>query len=315
MVNVKVDYTTDLGHNGKGLQELTSEFLKDGLSKEDAEYYAKMDILFAQIKRHNIDLDLDNVQALDNEYVRANRTLVRQKALNLDKAALKSLLNQSATTIDKKTEQEALKQLKDGVNEVTITYEDGSTRTIKTTKQDITITSVPISNTSMPKLMGGVSDIPGPWGNSYSFLSQDPYITTSGRKSLQTEVTFKSGTYFGKVNDTYFFTVYNHGYTDTSKWTAEYYADQGSVSGGGSVVPTDEVDSNHTYETCDANTAMNGFTDGIFTLQASTSTTINLQFLDFTFSVSGGAKWHEYAIDQVALVIVPEHFFGWTDPD
>lgn len=128
---LSINYATMVGHEGRSYDALIQELLNDGLSQSDAEYYAKLDIFAYQTELQNIDVNsgLKDVQPLSDQFARINPDEVRERALNLDPSALKTILNQNeAMVLGHDDANDIIKTISETSNGycVTIEYPDGS---------------------------------------------------------------------------------------------------------------------------------------------------------------------------------------------
>lgn len=298
--NFHVDYAKDQGHKNRTHDQIKSDLENEGASPADANFYAKMDILTNQLESKHITLNFDNVEAVDQNYAALHIDEVRERALNLDLPALKRILSSNEALFFGREDVEksmdlAKSMVVDGQKvgkKITINYPDGSsvTATVKTQKRN--------ENSGLVKTN---TLLAGPW-NYNSFIFGE-YNLSSGWWSSTTEWQFSSGSGYAKVKD-----LLNwHSDFNGATGTTYYDSDSGAVSCDGAICTVaSEVDSNnvnssawdndvHTY-----GTAIQGYTDGRFTISTSYSGTFNAQFASLSITATTNTYWHEYAITEVA---------------
>ncbi|WP_127589256.1 hypothetical protein [Paenibacillus koleovorans] len=148
------------------------EIKKDGLSDIDAEHFADLELSIQKWKRENKVFDLDNVEPLSDEFVRANPDLFRKKVVDGDPAAIKKLLLTKANLYGVKDVQEYIE--KNGPSKVIkIEYPDGSsvTASMDTYQQENTSNLDLTTNTY----------VGGPWNKDYRYGSNyDPLFSPGG---------------------------------------------------------------------------------------------------------------------------------------
>ena len=290
--DLEVNYESMSGHEGRTHDQLVKELLNDGLSQEDAEYYADVDILTNQIELQNINIedDLKDVQKLSDQYARTNPDELRQKALNKDPSALKTLLSQNEAIFSgskdtqQVVEQAVKKEKKDNKGyKVTVEYPDGS-------KYILLANTVKIEESSSVKPNTFVS---GPW-NSSDWFDYDA-IWTPGSYTTTTTWQYQSGTSIAKVSDQFKWT-----YATSPSQKTTYVSDTGSSSYAGTVTIGTEYLSNHANTTATSQSQfIQGYTDVRF--QVSQSFSANFQGI-ISISTSSGSGWHEYAVSEVSGV-------------
>ncbi|WP_195575353.1 hypothetical protein [Paenibacillus sp. 1001270B_150601_E10] len=288
--DLKINYDLDLGHHGKTKSELISQFLNDGLTEKEAEYYAKLDILANQLTLKGKKIDISKGE-LTKEYIVTHQDELRERALNLDEDAIVSLFHTNlALTTSKDEISRELKKMDGTSGVVTFKYPDGSSSRVETS-------TIKVDDRLDYETNGTI--ISGPWGDNIDLVNQEAGVSSSGTYVAKTDLSFKGSTHYGKINDTYTFQILNNGSTDMSKWTGKYISDTGASSGGGFVLIDTEYLSNHQRETATASTYMQGYTDVLYRMESSVSGSITLYYASLSFSVTGGSYWHEYAIYEV----------------
>ncbi|WP_315794313.1 hypothetical protein [Paenibacillus sp. BIC5C1] len=292
----QINYDVEKGHNNKSKSQLMDEMIANGLTIEEANYYSDFDILIASMERRGEKIDLNEISSYPSDYVALNELDVKEKALNNDKRAIKSLLERSSSLVRGSGDMEELNR-RDSINKgdkITIKYPDGSS----VTKEAKTILESSDDEYTLDTAIGG------PWNSSRGEddMFKQENLSSSGTYSSYTDVTFKSATHYAAVNDTFRFKILNNGTTDKSKWSVEYISDQGS-SGGSGIVTAEESPSNHNGEKATgSNGFIQGFTDVKFTLSSTVTGSISFfhDIAGISFSVTAGTWWHEYAITEVS---------------
>ena len=291
--DLEVNYKTMLGHKDRTHDQLVQELLNDGLTQEDAEYYADIDILANQIELQNINIedDLKGVQKLSDQYVRTNPDELRQNALKKDPSALKTILSQNEAIISgpndsRQAVAQAVKTEKkdDKGYKVTVQYPDGSkyilsSNTVKTEDESSSVTP----NTF----------VVGPW-NSSDWFNYDAKWT-AGSYSTTTEWQYQSGTSIAKVKDLFSWT-----YTTSPSEKTTYVNDTGASSYAGVVSIDLEYLSNHTNTTA---TGQSQYIQGYTDVRFKVSQNFSASFQGYiTISCDSGSGWHEYAVTEVSGV-------------
>lgn len=292
--NLKVDYTSMLGHEGRGYEELVSELINDGLTQDDADYYAKMDILVNQIELHNIDVEscLKDEKKLPDDYIRLNPDDVRSRALNLEPSALKTVLSQNdALDEGKKVAQNAMNAMEQESNQcfdITVDFGDGSkiiatSDTVKDKAEDTEL----VTNTDD-------THVKGPWNSSH-FYDYDLTYKTNGNYTTKSSWKYISGNSIAKVEDVY---KWSYKVAKDGKKSATYISDSGASSYAGVVTVDSENISNHQNKLADEDGEyIQGYTDVVFSVSGSFAGTFEGVL---SISVNAGAGWHEYCITEVA---------------
>jgi hypothetical protein len=97
----------------------------EGLSKDDAEYYADVDDKVLELENKGIKYDLKNVTAIAKEQIAADPAGFKRRVLELDPSAIKAGLS---SPIFSEGSEDVTKLMKDNPyqNEYTVQYPDGS---------------------------------------------------------------------------------------------------------------------------------------------------------------------------------------------
>lgn len=286
--SIDVNYDTALGHGDRTKDEIFEELRSNSLSEEDAEFYAKLDILVAELERKGIEVEPPNdISEYSDEYYKANKKEIRENALKLDRKALKTLFAKNKAIGDgekdiKKTLRVLKNKLKPGKEfKFTVEYPDGSSATYSgiTTKV----------SEDTPEVSTNTTHLGGPWNREGdSFYSENR--ETFGTFTTKTDWSFKSGVGFAKVGDTL-----KWGITKGSK-SLTYYSDTGASSYSGVVLVDKEYLSNKdTGYTDGGDYVLQGYTDVVFKVSASFSASK----WGLGISVSAGGAWHQYCITEV----------------
>lgn len=287
---IRMDYNTMLGHEGRSYETLVKGMLDDGLTQEEADYYAKMDILVNQIELANINGDdiLKDVQVYTDDYARINPDVVKNNALNLEPRALKTVLSQNkAVLLGNNDAQETIKALEGNEYTISVRYSDGSKAMFNSsTVKDETESSNLKTNTN----------VVGPWNSSYMF-DYDLTAKTYNTNYVSTSTwSFTSGGSYTKVSDVYRWTMGPDSHMGTDYSTVYYRDDTGATSYAGVCSIDTEYLSNHINESASYNGYIVGYTDARFTVSGSFTSTFG------TLSITGnaGMGWHQYCITEVA---------------
>jgi hypothetical protein len=292
-----IDYSKAKGHKGKSKNQLVTELENEGLSKKDADYYAKLDILIAELERQDIHIDLmdESINKLSNDYVRTNPDEYRKKILSLDKSALKTAFANNegwvkgAEDLEKafknKEYQEILENGKPIGKLVTVKYPDGSTvtgsLTVKEANKDEKIVepNTYVSNTK--------------WDESKLFSSASH--TGEGQWTATTTWQYTSGSNYAKVRDIFTYNRNKHNSSSPDFWTISYVADDGTAASAGVALAESEIPSNHKNTSADRYSYLQGYTDVKFKVTGSFSAS----FSGLGISVTNGATWHQFAVTEV----------------
>ena len=283
--DLSINYTTMLGHEGRSYDELVQELLNNGLSQRDADYYAKADILANQIEQQdiNVDADLKNTQMLSDQYSRLNPDELRDRALNLDPSALKTVLSQNdALKFGNADTQDTLKALDNNNYSVTVEYPDGSKF---------------IASSALCKEESGDNElktntvVPGPWNDEIAYESYWGACTYTGNWSHNSYWTYSTGVNWARVGD-----LYGWYYNDPGKYIS-YNSDTGASAYAGVVTISSESLSNHQNEySATWGLFLQGYTDVNFHV----SSTFKASFLDLGIDLGGGMGWHGYCVHEVS---------------
>lgn len=277
-----MNYEIMLGSENRTFKEIYDELLEFGYNKKDAEYYAKMDILFNQLKLNEINIvkALDQVVATNGS---SDNQGVRKKALELDLAALKNIIS-SNEAIEKgyqdiaKVKDENL--IKSGEFKYTLNYADGSafSYSSSTSLED---ESELVANDS--------TKIVGTWDKvekvAVDILGADGDYVTSSSISINTG----AGTV--TVKDIYRWTL------DYAPINSKVYyrSDDGSSTAGGYLTRQYVDASNHVNTSATDSYAIQGFTRGGYESQL--PVTFNFEGGSFTLSVNQSLNF--YCITEV----------------
>ncbi|KGR83518.1 hypothetical protein CD30_19410 [Ureibacillus massiliensis 4400831 = CIP 108448 = CCUG 49529] len=288
--SLKVNYEKDLGHEGRTKDEIINELLNDGLSYEDAEYYAKMDILVHQIEEQNIDISINESDKLSNAYIKSNGKNLRNQALNLDKRAFVAMVEQNDAFLKghkdvqkvKKFNEEHSISLNSPVQVIEINYPDGSKVVMEGSTVEEQVTDKVETQTWLT----------GPWtaetrinDGSDGFNDDD-----GGTYTTRTTWRFVAGSY-ASVQD-----VLRWKFGGKSDLTIDYISDEGSASYAG-VVTIRNIDKEN-YKTgysSEREHILQGYTDAEFAVSGAFSATFGVLSVD----VEAGAGWSQFAISEI----------------
>jgi hypothetical protein len=252
----EINYSADKGHNGKSYKQLVSDLENEGFSTKDADYYAKVDVLIADLERQGIKINLNEVsiKTYTNDEVKANPDEFRQKVLSLDKAALKTALSNHIEGLangpkdlekafNSNEFQDALENGKPIGKKVTIKNPDGSTFTGSLiVKEDNKNVKTVEPNTYVQN---------GLWNQSQGFTN----YSTPGEGNWQAVNNWTYSGSLGTVNtrDILYYSFSKHGNpTQSQFWTTSYNSDDGVASSTGSVNIDLLLPHNHKGESADS---------------------------------------------------------------
>jgi hypothetical protein len=296
--SLEINYDLDTGHNNRSKKEILDDLVNQGVNYEDAEYYAKLDILASKLEQEGIKINFDEIESYPAEYSAYNMFEIRKKALELDKKAIKSLFEHSSVMengnkdLKSLVKSQSLDVLKssDALGKTTVKYPDGSSITMNAESVLIKADDSYTTDTNWP----------GPW--SGPFGDADMYkqgeVTSSGNWYNTNDVQFTSPSYWARVNNTYTYQIKNNGSTDRNKWSVHYIESTGASSGSGFITVNTES-YQHQGESAVGNDYIQGYTDARFTVSTSVGGSISFAGVALNFSVTGGDFWHQYAINEV----------------
>ncbi|MFD1607503.1 hypothetical protein [Oceanobacillus luteolus] len=201
---VQINYETQLGHENRTKEDIVEELVKNGLSIEEAEYYAKIDILTNQLEKNDITVDFSDVEDYSNAYVKANHEELANEALdNLDKKALKAILSKNESL---NAGIDDLQQVQEFINQqnkreqntnanhiIKLKYDDGSELIFEgsTTKDN------EISDSVIPQ-----TELSGPWSRSVNFGNTiNDRDDNGGSYTSRATWRYKSGSSYASVSD------------------------------------------------------------------------------------------------------------------
>lgn len=292
---LKVNYESGLGHTGKTKDEMIGQFVKEGMSYDDAEYYAKLDILVATLENQGIKVNFDGIEDYSDEYVKANKKELRKKALdNLDKKALKAIISRNDAT---KRGNDDIQNIINFKRKIKVNQQDTFDQTIEVKYPDGS-SVVFSSNTYGENEYEEVKPqtyLSGPWGSNEAYIDTNWIDDIDGGNFVSTtDWRFYSSGHYARVNDTS-----RWSYSGKSDLTLSWLSNEGSSSSAGIVLVDREYLSNKKsgYESSGAH-VLQGYTDIIFKTTGSFSAT----YLGLGLTVNGGATWHQYAITEIVRV-------------
>lgn len=266
-----------------GDKAVIEKLLSDGLSQNDAEYYAALDKFVKELESKGQVIDFANAKDLDDQWVRANPVEFRNMILKGDKATIKkAVLNQAYKygERDIKALQDADKKSGKTRNKYTVKYPDGSS---------ISLLGITVKQENDNKKVSTNTNIAGPWDES-TFINET-YPNGAGTWVSTTEWRYTSGVNYSKVKD-----VLTWGYAgDGGDYHAWYISDTGASASYGVVSVASETLSNHTGTDSRNFSGFNGYTDVRFQVSGSFSASYN----GLGISVSAGGTWHQYAVAEV----------------
>ncbi|KEO81683.1 hypothetical protein [Tumebacillus flagellatus] len=291
--------TTAHATEGTKGSEIVNDLLQDGLSLDDAKYYAELDGLVKQLSNDNKVVSFNGVEEVSDDYARTHPQEMRKRVLKLDPAALKkaaksnvNLMEHGQTDIQKQIESDRKKNSIKQSYEVK--YPDGSKVTMKFGTEKAVDSSTDKVETN--------THVIGPW-NSSSFMFMDPGVTASGNYNTWCEWSFSSGVNYSKLKD-----ILNWNYNKTSSVstdTTRAVSDTGSSASYGVVQIDNESLSNiGSYNAQGVWQYIQGYTDVRFKVTASFSAS----YMGLGVSGNAGAQWHQYAINEVDGSGTPEHY-------
>ncbi|MGV7119050.1 hypothetical protein [Paenibacillus kyungheensis] len=298
--DIKIDYEVDQGQNGLNKEQLIDQLIGEGVGLEDAEYYAKLDILAHTLEKENIIIDLDKVESYSNIDSAFDMLAIREKALDLDERAIKTLF-QTSSVLSKATEdlsqvaksESFASQTPSDVQaqEITVKYADGSSvsKTSSVTTLDTNEDYTTDANWSGPWTALGQDDM----------FKQD-FITTSGSQSASTGVVFASSAYRASVSNAFNFTLRNNGSSDVTKWTAISTGSSGSASAAGFISPPSTTDKRQGSTATGSRQWIQAYTEARFTVSSTFEGSVSIAGNGLSLSLSASNTWNQYAITEVS---------------
>ncbi|MEA3318416.1 MAG: hypothetical protein U9Q88_00210 [Bacillota bacterium] len=288
-----IDYEKVQNKKGQTKKELVKQFMEDGLSQKDAQYYAKLDLMVSELEKAGVVIDLDDesIPDIDNAYVRKSPEEFKEKVLNLDLPALKKAFGNNEgwlkgnDDLNKAFKNEQYTDIVENGEivgqKIEIKYPDGSSvkTTITGSVEDANIENIVEPNTY----------VHGPWNAEYRFGSSFNGKATNHIRSAEWE--YKSSSNFAKINDLFKYKI-THLTPDYTGWVADVTSDDGAVSSGGIVTADTEWLSNTQGSRAYYNTYIQGYTRVKF----KASKSFSASYGPLSLSVSGGNTWHQFVI-------------------
>lgn len=297
--SLEINYDLDTGHHNRSKTDIINDLVAQGINFEDAEYYAKLDILANKLEENNIVINFDEIESYPEEYSAYNMFEIRNKALELDERAIKTIFEHSSVMergnkdLEKVVKRNTVNKFRsdDNLGKTTVKYPDGSSITLNS--ESIKVENEDNYTTD--------ANWPGPWDSPFG--EDDMYhqgeITSSGKWYNTNDVEFSSPAYWARVNNTYSFQIKNNGYTDSNKWSAHYISTSGASSGSGFITVDSESVKHQGESALGLYNWIQGYTDAKFTVSTSVGGSISFAGVALQFSVTGGDFWHQYAINEV----------------
>lgn len=294
ITDLQINYEQDTGHDNRSKKEIVEELVSEGVSFEDAEFYAKLDILANKMEENGIIINFNEVESYPVDYVAYNMFEIKEKALNLDERAIKSLFESSLVL---KHGMEDLKTLtkgktKNSIGKTVVKYPDGSSVIMNAELQLVEEDDSYKTDTNWP----------GPWvgtGGGFDMYEQ-VNINSSGKYYHTNDIEFRGGVYWVKVNDTFAFQIKNNGSNNSSNWSAHFISDSGAASGSGYISVSVDKNNHQGQDAYGCGEFIQGYTDATFTLSGSVEGSVNFWGAGLAVSITAGDFWHQYAITEVA---------------
>lgn len=323
-----INYNTALNRDGLNKMQLINQFLSYGDTQEKAEYYAKLDILVAEVERSNIEIDYTGAKLLDDEYVRTHPEDIEKGIFELNPDVwLTQLESNTKTRLDSSNDLKTVQREnaeffllnKDQPNAVVkIKYPDGS---VFTSSSEITnfvpdedgITADPksrVNNTQGITTQATISpSINGPWVHVSNFEQSKLFNSGVGSNKYISEwsQTISRSTVINVLK----FQVKNNGSSNGQNWTTSILSVEGDATGGGVIAPngghTTARSSSTTgnYATGGSQYVM-GYTKGSFLTSGNFSAGIQGFGLSFTAS----QIFSQYSIQQLTGSAILTTFNG-----
>lgn len=283
--DLKIDYETMTGHQNRSFDDLIQLGLDNGLTQDEAEYYAKMDIFANQVdcQKINIKSDIVNAKEVTQKEKRLHPDVVQEKAVDdLDPSALKTELSANDAVISGHKDAEALvSTLSDNEGSYTISceYPDGSKCVMSGNISEVQPESADVTTNT---------HIPGPWTSEYQFGERDH--GTSGTYCSRNYWEYKNNGSYVHVEDLYTFN-YN-----TNPLKSTYVNDDGAATGVGVISVSNQSVANHYGSSVsDLNTWIQGYTSCTCTVSSAFQAT----FGSLSVGLSSSGSWNEYAVTEV----------------
>lgn len=265
--------------NKQTIQQKIENMKADGLSQQDAEYYANFDDKVKQMEANKEEFKLDsNTPDLSDADVAKDVKKNRDNILQGDKAAIKQGLKSIARLHDKNTtaEMDSLMNQHQGQQEYVIQYPDGSKLSVK------------------QHLAEKVKD-----GNVYpsgyteaTMFSRHDYTSNGTYNNGYNEWSFITGVNYSKIRITFSFTLTNYSNPGTVNMTYAMGAQSSygvvgiANSNGGAISRAQNVQPSTPAE---ANTQV------IFNVSGSFSAS----YLALSIGVTLGASWTQYVYERL----------------
>lgn len=323
-----INYDTALNRDGLNKKQLINQFLSYGDTQEKAEYYARLDILVAEVERSNIEIDYTGAKLLDDEYVRTHPDDIEKGIFELNPDVwLTQLESNTKTRLDSDNDLKTVQREnadffllnKDQPNAVVkIKYPDGS---VFTSSSEITnfvpdedgITADPksrVNNTQGITTQATISpSINGPWVHVSNFEQSKLFNSGVGSNKYISEwsQTISRSTVINVLK----FQVKNNGSSNGQNWTTSILSVEGDATGGGVIAPngghTTARSSSTTgnYATGGSQYVM-GYTKGSFLTSGNFSAGIQ----GFGLSFTANQIFSQYSIQQLTGSAILTTFNG-----
>jgi len=265
-----------------GERAVVEELVADGLSLNDAEYYAALDKYVKELEAKGEKIDFSSAEDLDDEWVRSHPVDFRNKILTGDKAALKkAALNQAFLKGNKDIKLLQENDKKKGIirNKYTVKYPDGSS---------LSFSGETVKEKDINEKVSTNTNLDGPWNES-DFI-KETFPGSAGNYTSTTEWRYSSGVNYSKVKD-----VLNWYWSDNDDYYAYYISDTGASASYGVVTVASESLSNHINTSTTDLSGFAGYTDIRFQVSGSFSGS----YLGLGISIGAGGTWHQYAVAEV----------------
>jgi hypothetical protein len=285
--------------NEKSEKQIVKELLDDGLTKDEAVYYAKLQKLIEKLEKEKSEIDVSDAPDISDEYARTHPNELRQKILNLDPAAikkgLKSLAEKNGTEYLEKVISEDRKN-NSVQKRYEVKYPDGSSVIVTghLTKDEDTKDGSVSTNTRKN----------GPWNGSQIDWAQT--VWDDGSYTASHEWKYSSGVSYSKIAQV---TRFNYSTNGTSK---DYNDDTVNITQSSGSEASYGVVQIHSYDNDVIAIASakgwdwaQAYAQVLFQVTGSFSAS----YKELSINVDGGAQWTQFAVVEIQGIGAVE---GWS---
>ncbi|MCQ4088223.1 hypothetical protein [Saccharibacillus sp. JS10] len=329
-----IDYKNAVRADGLNKEQIVKQNLEDGMNPQDAEYYAKLDILVNQFEASDLTFDYAKAKILSEEYVRSHPEEMKKGIFELNPDVWKTTLvydykaraqgEQDTIRIQNQNKEFLAKSSIAGEGStITIKYPNGS-RLTTTEKLEREAPIDPaelesndsLSTQSITASSTGYSMTPriaGPWSDASSYNLIE--MLYSGIQSKSYESRWSQGSSNSTVINVLKFQIKNNGYaTARQHWSTTFMSSTGDAGGNGIIAETRAPVSTYSTNTSGKvvfgpNQVLQGYTQARFESKAKFKA--DAQALGTEFAA--GQLFSQYAIQEVDGTGFIANFVGVTN--